>query len=509
MPTIIVHTEAGKGYDATELKKHWFASRKKGVYGCYRMNNPLLPRWHAWALYCLTFLAASAMAKDTPLALYPQNPHYFLFRGKPEILITSGEHYGAVINLDFNQEKYLDTLYSNRLNLTRTFTGAYVEPQGAFDISDNTLAPAPERFICPWARSTTPYYANRGNKFDLTRFDPAYFKRLKSFLQLASKRGIVVEMNLFCPFYEESQWNLSPMNHLNNVNNLGTIERTNVYTLDKHGGLLAVQEAMVRKIVEELRDFDNLYYEVCNEPYFGGVTLEWQHHIAEVIQQAEAKLKRKHLISRNVANDKAKVVDPHEAFSIFNFHYATPPDTVHMNYLLKKVIGDNETGFKGQLDATYRIEGWEFIMAGGGLYNNLDYSFTVGHEDGTYKYPIKQPGGGSPALRQQLQYLSQFMHSLPFTRMTPDNFIIKGGTQTGAVARALVEKGNAYAIYIRGGRHADLKVDLSAGSYKAEWFNPRTGKVDKSAALKHSGGIAVLPSPDYEEDIALRILKSK
>ena len=29
--------------------------------------------------------------------------------------------------------------------------------------------------------------------------------------------------------------------------------RTNVYTLDKHGGLLAVQEAMVRKIVSELR----------------------------------------------------------------------------------------------------------------------------------------------------------------------------------------------------------------------------------------------------------------
>jgi len=24
-------------------------------------------------------------------------------------------------------------------------------------------------------------------------------------------------------------------------------------------------------------------FEVCNEPYFGGVTMEWQHHIADVI----------------------------------------------------------------------------------------------------------------------------------------------------------------------------------------------------------------------------------
>ena len=44
-----------------------------------------------------------------------------------------------------------------------------------------------------------------------------------------------------------------------------------VYTL-KHADLLAVQDAVVRKIVSECREFDNLYFEVCNEPYFGGVT---------------------------------------------------------------------------------------------------------------------------------------------------------------------------------------------------------------------------------------------
>ena len=37
---------------------------------------------------------------------------------------------------------------------------------------------------------------------------------------------------------------------------------------------------MTRKIVTELNGFDNLYFEVANEPYFGGITLEWQHHVA-------------------------------------------------------------------------------------------------------------------------------------------------------------------------------------------------------------------------------------
>ena len=31
-----------------------------------------------------------------------QNPHYHEFRGKPTVLITAGEHYGAVMNLDFD-----------------------------------------------------------------------------------------------------------------------------------------------------------------------------------------------------------------------------------------------------------------------------------------------------------------------------------------------------------------------------------------------------------------------
>jgi hypothetical protein len=47
------------------------------------------------------------------------------FRGKPTALVTSGEHYGAVLNLDFDYAKYLDTLSADGLNLTRTFSGSY------------------------------------------------------------------------------------------------------------------------------------------------------------------------------------------------------------------------------------------------------------------------------------------------------------------------------------------------------------------------------------------------
>jgi len=442
-----------------------------------------------------------------PLSLHPDNPHYFLFRGKPTVPITSGEHYGAVLNLDFNHRKYLDTLAKDGLNNTRTFSGAYCEPPDAFNIVSNTLAPLPGRFICPWARGQTPGYANGGNKFDLSRWDEKYFARLKGFVRYAGQRGVVVELNLFCPFYKDSMWKLSPMNAANNVNGFITISRTNVYTLDRHGGLLAVQEAMVRKIVTELKGFDNLYYEICNEPYFGGVTLEWQWHIADVIAETEKQLGVRHLISQNIANKRAKVENPHPAVSIFNFHYASPPDTVALNYDLNKVIGDNETGFKGTNDTHYRMEAWQFILAGGGLYNNLDYSFVAGREDGTFVYPAKQPGGGNPGFRRQMRTLARFIHSYDFVRMKPDISFVKGGLPAKVKVYALVEPGRQYALYLFGGSQTDLELELPAGNYRAEWLDPVTGKVGPKAQLKHLGSSVILKSPSYALDIALRIVR--
>ena len=107
----------------------------------------------------------------TPISLHPQNGRYTPLRGKPAILVGSTEHYGAVLNADFDYAKYLDQVQADGLNLTRAFTGVYCEPVGAFNIAGNTLAPQQGRLLCPFARSDTPGYAGGGNKFDLTRWD--------------------------------------------------------------------------------------------------------------------------------------------------------------------------------------------------------------------------------------------------------------------------------------------------------------------------------------------------
>src|SRR3982751_1641134 len=168
-------------------------------------------------------------------------------------------------------------------------------------------------------------------------------------------------------------------------------------------------------------------YEICNEPYFGGVTLDWQRHIAGLLSDAERKSGRPHLIAQNIANNQQKITDPDPNASIFNFHYARPPITVDQNYGLNKVIGFDETGFDGAADFIYRIQGWDFLFAGGAHYDNLDYSFTAGREDGTYGYPGTQPGGGSTTLRKQLGNLLRFFSGIDFVHMRPDATVIKSG----------------------------------------------------------------------------------
>ena len=67
-----------------------------------------------------------------------------------------------------------------------------------------------------------------------------------------------------------------------------------------------------------------------------------------------------------------------------------------LNYHLNRVIGDNEPAAKAPATRTTVLEGWEFMLAGGGLYNHLDYSFAVGHEDGWFVNPPTQQAAEAP-----------------------------------------------------------------------------------------------------------------
>ncbi|HUI55295.1 MAG TPA: hypothetical protein VLY04_10000 [Bryobacteraceae bacterium] len=477
------------------------------------------------------FLGAALLTASAaePIRLHPKNPHYFEFRGKPVALVSSGEHYGAVINATFDYRRYLETLSADGLNYTRLFVGSYVEiPARSFGIQRNDLAPEAGRFIAPWARTSTAGYEGGGNKFDLEQWNPEFFERYRNFLSEAAKRGIVVEVTLFSSHYQEAHWKVSPFNPSNNVNATEAVDWEMLHTL-RNGNILAWQERYARKLVRAANAFDNVIFEIQNEPWSDRprlasvvnpylqapardrfpnsievadeLSMAWQARVAEWVTSEEASLPHKHLIAQNYANFGIPVGELAPGVSIVNFHYAYP-FAVDSNYGLAKAIGYDETGFLGRDDDTYCRQAWNFLLSGGSLFNNLDYSFSAGHEDGSDTEP-NGPGGGSTELRRRLGILSRFLNSLPLPDLAPDSRTAKHAA--GVYARVLSTPGGEYAMYFDGNGPSVITLELPPGDYFGEWIDVEKGSVTPLSGFRHAGGEKVIQKPEFRNGIALRL----
>jgi hypothetical protein len=490
-------------------------------------------RFAALVLCSLASLSGSSVLFGQPVRLHPENPHYLEYKGKPFLVVSSAEHYGAVLNADFDDARYLETLEREGMNYTRIFTGTYIELPGSFGIQRNTLAPATGRLIAPWARSAEPGFAAGGNKFDLSRWNEAYFTRLKDFVASAQRRGILVEVTLFTSTYGEDRWNTSPLHPRNNQNGTTALADWKSLHTPANGNLLGHQERLVRKILRELNSFDNVIFEIQNEPwadqgrvahwrnpYLGSpardrfpntidipteASLDWHDLVAGWIHEEERSLPKRHLIAFNYCNFLFPVHRVPRYVSIVHFHYAYP-EAVRLNDSLGKLIGYDESGFRGRDDDVYRREAWRFLLAGGGLFNGLDYSFSVGKEDGTDTEP-NGPGGGSPALRRQLRILREFLEGFDFPRMAPDSESVRHAP--GSFVQALSQPGAAYAVYVEATAVAgSLQMLLPDGSYQAEWVDPLNGAVLGSARLRGGAEPVAVSLPAVNRDLALRIRRT-
>jgi hypothetical protein len=99
--------------------------------------------------------------------------------------------------------------------------------------------------------------------------------------------------------------------------------------------------------------------------------------------------------------------------------------------------------------------------------------------------------------------------------MKPEPTAVVAGVPAGHRAFALVEPGKAWAVYVArdvkdkeapvGSQTVALQLRLPVGRYRAEWVNPRTGRVDLRSMVESPGGVVTVASPAFEEDVALRL----
>jgi len=464
-----------------------------------------------------------------PIQLHPENPHYFLYKGRPLVLITSAEHYGAVLNLDFDYRTYLKTLSEDGMNYTRIFTGSYFEIAGeSFGIQKNSLAPVKSKVITPWGIVVDGLSGNW--KYDLSAWNEAYFERLKDFMAAAAEHNIIVEVTLFSSIYRDGHWDICPQNPANNINITDEVTRFEAQTLN-NGSLLSYQESFVRKMVRELNEWDNFFFEIQNEPwsdhavpvynivnredlnvgdwtykadFADEASMAWQEKLANIIAEEESNLAKKHLIAQNYSNFKAPIPEVSEHISIINFHYAWP-EAVEWNYHYGKVIGFDESGFAGSGDQVYRRQAWQFMLSGGGLFNNLDYSFFVGYENGLGEN--RAPGGGSKALRFQLKVLSDFLHGFALEKLHPNLSCVK--SSPGLIPYVLSDQNRAYAVYLRavGTEHCSLLLETGDGNFLVQTLNTITGVLSKPLVITSREGVIEIDVEIPDEELAIKISK--
>lgn len=473
------------------------------------------------ALLGLSVAGASA----APISLHPDNPHYFLYQGKPTILVTSGMHYGAVQNLDVDEDTYLAVLRKHGFNLHREF----MEPGYDFSrtkdwaLMQSPIEPRPGRLLSPWARSDVPGYVNGGNKFDLDHWNEAYFDRLKEFCRKAERAGVVVELVLFNVMYSDDSWNFSPLNANNNVNGIGT-GSYNDYNFLREPRLYEKQKALARKVAEEMNGVDNIYYEICNEPYWAkGIpehnpeikvqqfipeVIEWERGIAEAVVETEQRLPQRHLIAENIANTYHKVqATCHPAVSILNFHYAEPAASL-ANYGLNRAIAFDETA-EGCHAPDRRVEAWQFMMAGGAVYDNLDWSFAVDDMTGLGRNPTG-PRQSGVEVRAQLDFLKRFVDELDFIHMSPLTPDAVQGLPFGVESGGLAKPGDCYAIYLLKHKMLDAgeaRMTVKPGSYHIQYFDPARGALITESDQHDVTGELQLELPPFTDDLLIKIVR--
>ena len=134
-----------------------------------------------------------------------------------------------------------------------------------------TTASSPPDFSVtpqPWQR-TGPGKASDGKpKFDLTKFNQAYFDRLRDRVQQLNEAGIYAGVYFFTGewlLYFRFPVTVIRFTGTNNVNGIDDGGGTGSVTMSAPNAITAIQDAYVKKVIDTLNDLPNVLWIVSEE----------------------------------------------------------------------------------------------------------------------------------------------------------------------------------------------------------------------------------------------------
>ena len=426
-----------------------------------------------------------------PLRVSPVNRRYFTDDRGKAIYLTGSHTWANLVDVrregdpPFDYDEYLDFMESSGHNFMRMWTWDHTE-------------------MAPWTRTklyfdpmpqarTGPGLALDGKpRYDLGKWNEAYFERLRSRIVQAGERGIYVSVMLFeawClrwAYAESNPWPSHPYNVHNNVNGVagthGHHGQAGVYTLDVPE-VTQYQKAYIRKVVDTVNDLDNVLFEIVNETMDDERGVCWHKHMLDYVHGYERSKPKQHPVG--MTSDGGPRYNP--ILFASKADWVSPSNLPGEDYRYDPPAAD---GTKVILADT------DHIWGTGGTYQWVWKCFLRGLN------PIfMDPWGPLPCwrddarqafergdlmtrnfrdwglLRANLGYARRFAEELPLDSMRPMD-------ELASSRLCLACPGQAYLVYTP--QDAQVSVDLSAApcTLAVEWFSPRTGERVSAAAIR-------------------------
>jgi hypothetical protein len=441
---------------------------------------------------------ASTTAPIGPLQISPRNPRYFQ-TATGRIVYLTGSHTWSNLRDNgtrdpppaFDYPAYLDFLQAHGHNFFRLW--AWEQQKWTQQLAGNYwFSPG------PYARPGPGYAQDGKPRFDLTRFDDAYFERLRGRVQQAEARGIYVSVMLFDgwsvatkgTFTLDNPWRGHPFNVVNNTNGVDGDPNHDGLGLESHTlavpTVVALQEAYVRRVVDAVNDLDNVLYEISNESDPGA--RQWQYHMIELVRRLERGKPKQHPIGMTAAwpngSNSELTASPADWISP-NGDLKDPPAADGAKVILNDT--DHLCGICGSVAWVWKsfTRGLNPILMDG--YDGTAVGL------GAAGYVATDPMW--PAIRRNLGYTQSYAVRMDLGAARP-----RGDLASSRYC--LAKPGSEYLVFVPGGGTVTVDLGAAPGPFTIEWFDPATGTSIPGGQLA-GGAASSLASPLRGEDAVL------
>lgn len=424
-----------------------------------------------------------------PLRKNSVNPRFFTDASGEAIYLTGSHTWANLVEIktsstpDFDYPTWLDFMVSHHHNFMRMWTWHHTDyaPWTDDHVSFDPI---------PHAR-TGPGLAIDGKpRFDLGKWNPAYFDRLRKRVIMAGQRGIYVAVMLFegwCLKWATPDcdpWLYHPFNFNNNVNRVNgdpdNDGKADIFSLEVPE-VVDFQEAYIRKVVDTVSDLDNVLYEVINEIPKEERAVQWHYHMINFIHSYEAGKPKQHPVGMTAEggteDNQILFESPADWISPgrgpLDEYIVTPPPTDSTKVILLDT--DHLWGHGGNylwawksftrganpifMDPWNPLPGW--ARSGGPPSNDINRR----------DYPDWEP------LRLNLGYIRRLAQSVDMNQMLPHGELVSS-------SYCLAEPGQTYIVYQPIDAQVQVNFVANEGEFNVEWFYPRTGRTVSGGQVK-------------------------